>query len=189
MPSNNIVTEHTQRFDYEMINDYLDYVNLPYDNTDTHFQPLTDHTDILQWNNWLLYTANTIGVTLDQLLAQNFTTLHDLLVWCSTGSRYTTAYDKYTDIYRRYSCKWASYIKEHYPDECRGYTIDTISIKLEEWVEDIFLSSFIWGYDTRSIIEATSNDDISIFDTSPMEAFFYNYLISADEDEHFDEDD
>lgn len=174
--------------EYDTINDFLDYVNLPYDNDDTHFQPLTDQYCINEWNSWLQYTANTIGVSLDELLAQNFTTLHDLLVWCSTGSRYTTAYDKYNQQYSKYSYKWAFYIKEHYPQETNNYTVDTICIKLEEWVEDMFQRFFIWALDTHSIIEATTDDDVSIFDTSPMESFFCSYLISADQDQDQDQD-
>ncbi len=180
---------YTKDIDYRSIAECLEYPNLPYDKHDKYFKPLTDSKHIKNWNNWLKYTANTIGVTVNDIHAKQFTTLKELLIWCSSGSRYNTASNKYDKQCDKYRYMWAGYIKERYTYECNKFTIDSIAYQMEDWLDTMFRRWFIWGFDTGSIIKATSYDDVAIFDTSPMECFLYEYLINSGLDDEEDDED
>ncbi len=172
----------------------LTCANLPYDDDDDDFKPLTNPNDIKAWDNWLQYTADTIGITYDKLKSKQFTTLVDLFEWCSTGSRYNKAYETYNKQCDKYCNDWAKFMKKIEKSVCKNYSIDTIVYVLKGWLIDLFNKDYIWLLDGRSIIQATTWSDVCIFDTSPRRNFICNYLIPSgleylSDDEDSDDED
>ncbi len=191
MSSYNIINN----LDYDGIYDHIHYSNLPYDNNDKNFKPLTDPYHIQKWEEWLQYTADTIDVTIDELKSNNFKTCKDLISWCVTNNKYHIAYKKYyNEQLNKDIMKWSIIIKEDCMNKCEKHTTQYILQQFKIFLDELFNKSFIWHNWTRSIIEAPTYNSIEIFDPNPLQMFLYEYLSCSElsdgesEDSEFDLD-
>lgn len=167
-----------EKFDFGSVTECLSIeVGLPLQKDDEDsFEPLEDFEDIAKWEKFLKFTAKSIGVTYEEIINKNFKNFEDLCNWCTDGNRYYQARNNFHSQIIKFSADWIKYYRRKYPNEFADHSNDDIEFALHEFNEKNFKIFFIWGMDTRSVMEAKEWDDVTIFDSSPVEELIYTFL-------------
>lgn len=154
-----------------------DPINLPFyfdGKKDKYFEPLTDPQDIEEWEKFLRYICKATGETYENLMSKNFESMNELIKWCSSKSGVSETILYYQ--VDKFSKKWIEYFRENYPKRTKKYKDEDIEDAIKNFLGELFNVTSIWGTDVRSVIEAETWKDTSLFDTSCIEGILYDHL-------------